>query len=196
MQRFYNITVSLNPKAENPKCVTIPIVRRGDEPTADACDLISGFPGSPVEHLIRKYGIVTDTFFILEITEILSQPVESFLPPMFKIKRFDEIYGYWITGNGELIPVTQVCGHFDVSRYGYQDGWIAVVTHNEGDLSFRFFGASVTKLALLTLLDIIRKSNYPVYNCEFGLEIETTSKTMVSKMEANKHIRGMIAVAA
>lgn len=170
-----------------------------NSPTANKDDIeenLAGFDDSPIYQLMNTHDLeVVDNFSVIRIEDI-EKPNTNKQPKIATTgitKRYDEIYGYWITHEGELIPVIDTCGHTKINTDGYKDGWIAVITQNEHDLSFRFFEHDVTKEALTTLLEIIRKSNYPVYHCDFGLNDDIFSKTTPSKVEVNKKIKELIA---
>jgi len=193
----YIVTVNLYPLDDlkgNPVVEKVQFARKpGDRTCAE--DLISGFEGSPIEQLMKKHNFGKDENFVvvkIEKAEEIITTLKAETKFVGRIKRFDEIYGYWITDKGELIPVTEMCGHHKHVYDGYQKGWIAVVTHNETDLSFRFYEHKVTKEALNALSEIVRKSNYPTYLCDFGIRNPVdNSKEIGPKPEVQKQIKNL-----
>lgn len=152
--------------------------------------LFGGFPNSPLDNLMKKYGIpYVNSYRIIKKT--VAEPVHKMV-----IKPYSSEYGYWIDDCGEMLPVPRL-GHCLVNDNGYRAGWIAIITGNQDELSFRFRKSRVTKKALIQLLKVMRQSCYNSYLCtsctfDMGEKDDYGRTSFSNKRDATEAIKKVI----
>ena len=192
----YNITVEIFAVDYEPLVETIDIECDEPQDMTTIDEKIGGFPNSPIAKIMDEKNIYSvKDWKVVSFDEVKPTENHNQKQPIFfgEVKKYSDGYGLGITNEGQEIPVTDYCGHDRVNRFGYDEGWIAVVTftsEHHYSLSFRFRRSDVSKKALRALVRIIKTSNYPSYYVDFGMEGKNTysSARVFSKQEVLREL--------